>query len=117
MVGIPPNIATLDQRIAAVRENLRELIEQAAAYSGAADDDLASQRIAEQEALLARLVNERDMELVHVEPDSTRTARKNRHMKKICGNSLKAPLQWRQLISSRCSKPTHDCRNACQRPY
>jgi hypothetical protein len=75
MVGIPPNIATLDQRIAAVRENLRELIEQAAAYSGAADDDLASRRIADQEALLARLVNERDMELVQMEPDWTRTAR------------------------------------------
>jgi hypothetical protein len=75
MVGIPPNIATLDQRIAAVRENLRELIEQAAAYSGAADDDLASRRIAEQEALLARLVNERDMELVQMEPSWNRTAR------------------------------------------
>jgi len=75
MVGIPPNIATLDQRIAAVRENLRELIEQAAAYSGAADDDLASRRIADQEALLARLVNERDMELVQMEPSWNRTAR------------------------------------------
>jgi ABC-type transporter Mla subunit MlaD len=75
MVGIPSNIATLDQRIAAVRENLRELIEQAAAYSGAADDDLASRRIAEQEALLARLVNERDMELVQMEPSWNRTAR------------------------------------------
>jgi hypothetical protein len=75
MVGIPPNIATLDQRIAAVRENLRELIEQAAAYSGAADDDLASRRITEQEALLARLVNERDMELVQMEPSWNRTAR------------------------------------------
>jgi hypothetical protein len=68
MVGIPPNIATLNQRIAAARENLRELIEQAAAYSGAADDGLASRRIAEQEALLARLINERDMELVQMEP-------------------------------------------------
>jgi hypothetical protein len=55
--------------------NLRELIEQAAAYSGAADDDLASRRIAEQEALLARLVNERDMELVQMEPSWNSTAR------------------------------------------
>ena len=69
------SISTEDQRIAAVRENLRELIEQAAAYSGAADDDLASRRIAEQEALLARLVNERDMELVQMEPSWNRTAR------------------------------------------
>ena len=63
MADIPSNFAELDSRIAAVRENLRELIEQAAAYSGAADDDLASRRIAEQEALLARLIMERDIEL------------------------------------------------------
>jgi hypothetical protein len=42
------NVAEIDDRIAAARENLRELIEQAAAYSGAADEDLMSQRIAEQ---------------------------------------------------------------------
>lgn len=54
------NIAELDARIADVKENLRELVEQAAAYSGAADEDLTSQRIADQEALLARLTKERD---------------------------------------------------------
>ena len=54
------NIAEIDARIADVRENLRELVEQAAAYSGAADEDLVSQRIADQEALLARLTKERD---------------------------------------------------------
>jgi len=50
----------IDERIAAVRENLRGLIEQAAAYSGAADEELASGRIAEQEAELERLTNQRD---------------------------------------------------------
>ena len=54
------NIAELDEQIAEVRDNLRELVEQAAAYSGAADDELASQRIADQEALLDRLTKERD---------------------------------------------------------
>jgi hypothetical protein len=54
------NIAEIDARIADVKENLRELVEQAAAYSGAADDDLVSERIADQEALLARLTKERD---------------------------------------------------------
>jgi len=39
-----PNIAEIDARIAEIRENLRELVEQAAAYSGAADDELVSQR-------------------------------------------------------------------------
>jgi len=55
-----PNIAEIDERIAEVRENLRELVEQAAAYSGAADDELVSQRIADQEALLERLTAQRD---------------------------------------------------------
>jgi hypothetical protein len=55
-----PNLAEIDERIAAASENLRELVEQAAAYSGAADEDLMSQRIAEQEALLERLTKQRD---------------------------------------------------------
>lgn len=53
-------IAEIDGRIAALRENLRELIEQAAAYSGAADEELMSQRIVDQEAELARLMKQRD---------------------------------------------------------
>lgn len=58
-----PNAATLailDNEIAAVRENIRILTEQAAAYSGAEDDSLTADRIAGQEALLAKLINERD---------------------------------------------------------
>jgi len=60
-------IAELDERIAAVTDNLRELTEQAAAYSGAADDELASERIEEQEAELDRLRKERDA-LAHRQP-------------------------------------------------
>ena len=50
----------LEQRIAAIRDNIRELTEQAAAFSGAEDDDRAAERIAEQEELLAKLLKERD---------------------------------------------------------
>jgi hypothetical protein len=63
-----PNISEISDRIAAVRENLRELVEQAAAYSGAADEDLMSRRIAEQEALLERLTKQRD-ELRQTKPE------------------------------------------------
>jgi hypothetical protein len=56
----PLNIAEIDDRIAALRENLRELVEQAAAYSGAADEDLISRRIADQEAELELLMKQRD---------------------------------------------------------
>ena len=50
----------LDAEIDAVRENIRELVEQAAGYSGAADDEQASTRIAEQEARLAVLMQARE---------------------------------------------------------
>ena len=53
-------IAEIDERIAVVRENLRGLVEQAAAYSGAADEELFSRRIADQEAQLERLTKQRD---------------------------------------------------------
>ena len=55
-----PTIADIDERIAILKENLRELVEQSASYSGAADEDLVSQRIAEQEAELDLLTKRRD---------------------------------------------------------
>jgi hypothetical protein len=56
----PADLIELDKRIAVIRENIRELIEQAAAFSGAADDGLAADRIAQQEAQLAELLRERE---------------------------------------------------------
>ena len=53
-------LAELDQRIAVLRDNLRELVEQAAAYSGAADEERNADRIANQEARLAALLKERE---------------------------------------------------------
>jgi predicted ATPase len=50
----------LNRRIDAIRDNIRQLIEQAAAYSGAADEARTADRIAEQEAKLAALLKERD---------------------------------------------------------
>ena len=44
-----PTISELEERIAIARENLNELTEQSAAQSGAADEALASDRIAQQE--------------------------------------------------------------------
>ena len=50
----------LEERIAIVRENIRQLIEQAAAYSGAEDEDRNSDRIAQQTEELNRLIKQRD---------------------------------------------------------
>ena len=43
-------LAEIDRKIQIVEDNLRELIEQAAAYSGAADEERNADRIAEQQA-------------------------------------------------------------------
>ena len=43
-----------------VRDNIRELTEQAAALSGAGDEARAADRIAEQELLLTELLKERE---------------------------------------------------------
>jgi hypothetical protein len=54
------SLSELDEEIAIVRDNLRELVEQAAARSGAVDEDLAASRIAEEEDKLASLIAQRD---------------------------------------------------------
>jgi hypothetical protein len=56
----PLKLAEVDRRIAVVRENIRVLTEQAAAYSGAADEERNADRIAEQDALLTKLLQERE---------------------------------------------------------
>ena len=52
-------LAELDAAIAAIRDNIRELIEQAAAYSGAADEERTADRLAKQEARLEELLKKR----------------------------------------------------------
>jgi hypothetical protein len=53
-------LAEIDTRIAIVRNNLRALVEQAASYSGASNEELVAQRIADQEAKLALLMKQRE---------------------------------------------------------
>ncbi len=53
-------LTEVDERIAAIRENLEELVEQAAADSSAGNDDLNAARIAEQEKELAELTELRE---------------------------------------------------------
>jgi uncharacterized small protein (DUF1192 family) len=54
------SIAELDERIAIIRENIRQLVEQAAGYSGAEDEERNADRIAQQTAELDRLTKQRD---------------------------------------------------------
>jgi hypothetical protein len=55
MADTTNNLAEIDERIAIIRENLRELVEQTAAFSGVASEERAAERIGEQEAELERL--------------------------------------------------------------
>ncbi len=54
------SVAELDERIRIVRENIRQLVKQAAAYSGAEDEERNADRIAQQTKELDRLTKQRD---------------------------------------------------------
>ncbi len=59
---MPSNLssAELDDRIAVLRDNIRQLVEQAAAASGGQNEERTADRIAQQTAELDKLVAERE---------------------------------------------------------
>ena len=54
------SLSELNDRIAILRDNIRQLVEQAAGSSGAADEERTADRIAQQTAELDKLVLQRD---------------------------------------------------------
>jgi hypothetical protein len=54
------SLPDLDDRIAIIRDNIRQLTEQAAGSSGAADEERTANRIADQQSELDKLVKQRD---------------------------------------------------------
>jgi uncharacterized small protein (DUF1192 family) len=60
MSNSPLSLEELDARLAVVRDNIRQLIEQAAANSGAGDEARNADRIATQQDELDKLMKERD---------------------------------------------------------
>ena len=83
MPDIPLSLAEIERRIAAIRGNLRELEEQAAAISGAAVEELNARRIADQEAQLQRLVTQRDELLQSRQPAAKQAMSVKAHMRVI----------------------------------
>ena len=55
-----PQLSELEDRIAIIRDNIRQLVEQAAASSGAGDEDRNADRIARQTEELEGLIKQRD---------------------------------------------------------
>jgi uncharacterized protein involved in exopolysaccharide biosynthesis len=58
MTDKSPRLREIEERLDIARDNLRQLNEQAAAYSGAEDEERAAQRITDQEDEIARLNEE-----------------------------------------------------------
>jgi hypothetical protein len=54
------SLSTLNDRIAILQDNIRQLVEQAAGSSGAGDEERTSARIAQQNEELDRLTKARD---------------------------------------------------------
>jgi uncharacterized small protein (DUF1192 family) len=54
------SIAELDDRIAVLRDNLRQLVEQAAGTGGSQDEERTADRIAQQTEELNKMIAERD---------------------------------------------------------
>jgi hypothetical protein len=54
------SLPELEDRIAILRDNIRQLVEQAAAFSGAKDEDRNADRIAQQTEELEKLTKQRD---------------------------------------------------------
>jgi hypothetical protein len=50
----------IEDRIAITRDNIRQLIEQAAAFSGAGDEERNADRLSQQEEELEALIKQRD---------------------------------------------------------
>ena len=59
----PLSLPELEDRIAIVRDNIRQLVEQAPAFSGAADEERNADRIAQETEELEKLTKERDARL------------------------------------------------------
>jgi uncharacterized small protein (DUF1192 family) len=58
--GSSLSLLELEKRIAIIRDNIRQLVEQAAPFSGAEDEARNADRIAQQTEELERLVKQRD---------------------------------------------------------
>ena len=70
------SLPELEDRIAIARDNIRQLIEQAAGFSGAEDEERNANRLAQQNEELERLIKLRDELLKKRKPSTRRGQRK-----------------------------------------
>ena len=60
MMNTTSSLSSIDNRIALIRDTIRQLVEQAAAYSGAQDEARTADRIDQQNMELEDLIKARD---------------------------------------------------------
>ena len=60
MMNTTSSLSSIDNRIALIRDNIRQLVEQAAAYSGGQDEARTADRIDQQNKELEDLIKARD---------------------------------------------------------
>ena len=60
MMNTTSSLSSIDNRIALIRDNIRQLVEQAAAYYGAQDEARTADRIDQQNKELEDLIKARD---------------------------------------------------------
>ena len=60
LAAAAPKVSPFDDRIALARDNLRQLVEQAASSAGAANEELLAQRISDYEERIRTLSRQRD---------------------------------------------------------
>lgn len=60
MMNTTSSLSSIDNRVALIRDNIRQLVEQAAAYSGAQDEARTADRIDQQTKELEDLIKARD---------------------------------------------------------
>ena len=60
MMNTTSSLSSIDNPIALIRDNIRQLVEQAAAYSGAQDEARTADRIDQQNKELKDLIKARD---------------------------------------------------------
>ena len=60
MMNTTSSLSSIDNRIALIRDNIRQLVEQAAAYSGAQDEARTADRIDQHNKELEDLIKARD---------------------------------------------------------
>jgi len=101
------SLPELDERIALLRANIAQLVEQAAASSGAEDENRNADRIAQQSDELARLVKERDALQAIVPPAKPkRAAPKKAALKKTNPRAKVKPAKAKPTTKRAKAKPT-----------